>query len=156
MKTAGILEQPTLCAARQLDKSVKFTLNFGNTELSIDGLVNDKLDCDILAGVIFCKANNIELHLKEVEIMISGKRLPYGSKPDSIQHDIYLMESCTLRNDVSRVLFSCEFLEIYDNNLSNYEGEIAVKSRFDPPLNGEWPELYYHGLFKEPYAYLIL
>ena len=114
---------------------VKFTLNFGDT----DGLVNDKLDCNILAGAYFYKANNIGLHLKEEEITINGKHLPYGSKPDSMQHDIYLMESCTLRNDVSRVLFPGEFLEIYDN-FSNYEGEIAVEPCFDSSLDGESPE----------------
>ena len=131
----GILERPTLQAARQLDKSkmkvsskVKFTLNFRDTELPTDGLANDKLDCDILAGVPFCKTSNIELHLKEEEITINGKRIPYGSKPDSIQHDIYLMESCTLHNNVSQVLFPGEFLEIYDN-FSIYEGEIAVEPR---------------------------
>ena len=120
---------------------VKLTLNFGDTELPIDGLVNDKLDCDTLAGVPFSKANNIELHLKEEEITINGKHIPYGSKPDSIQQDIYLMESCTLCNDVSQVLFPGQLLEIYDNNLSNYEGEIAVEPHFDSSLNGEWPEL---------------
>ena len=90
MKAASISEQPTLHAARQLDKlnlkvsgEVKFTLKCGDTELPIDGSVNDKLDCDILAGVPFYKANNIELHLKEEEITINGKRIPYGSKPDS-------------------------------------------------------------------------
>ena len=119
---------------------VKFTLKFGDTELPIDGLVNGKMDCNSLEGVPFCKANNIELHLKEEEITISGKHILYGPKPDSIQHDISLMKSCTLRNNVSRVLFPGDLLEIYDNNLSNYEGEIAVELRFDSPLNGEWPE----------------
>ena len=47
------------------------------------------------------------------------------------------MESCTLCNDVSRVLFPGEFLEICDNNVSNYEGEIATEPRFDSHLNGE-------------------
>ena len=139
-KAVGFLERLTLHAARQLDKSklnvrgeVKFTLNFEDTELPIDGLVNDELDCDILAGVPFFKATNIELHLKEEEITIDGKHISY----DSIQHDIYLMESCTLRNDVSLVLFPSEFLKIYVNNLSNYDREIAVEPPFDSPLNGK-------------------
>ena len=161
IKAAGISELPTLHVVRQLDKSklklsdeVKLTLDFGDTELPIDGLVNDKFCCDTLAVATFCKANNIELHLKEEEITINGKRIPYGSKPDSIQYDIYLMECCTLRNDVSRVLLPGEFLEVYDNKLLNYEGKIALEPRLGSSLNGECPV--YHGLFKEPYAYLNL
>ena len=70
---------------------------------------------------------------------IDGKRIPYGSKPDSIQHDVFYADSVILRNDTSKVLYPGEYIEIYSDNLSNYEGEIAIEPRTDSPLQGNWP-----------------
>ena len=145
-KRVGLIVNPTQHAARQLDKSsirvsgeTKFKISFGYSELSVDGLINDSLDCDILAGVPFCKVNNIDIHLRQEEISIDGKRIPYGSKPDSIQHDVFYADSVILRNDTSKVLYPGEYIEIYSDNLSIYEGEIAIEPRTDSPLQGNWP-----------------
>ena len=122
-KRVGLKIKPTQHAARQLDRSsitisgeAEFNISFGYSELSIDGLINNSLDCDILAGVPFCRANNIEIHLRQEEISIDGKRIPYGSKPDSIQHDILYTESVILRNDTSKVLYPGEYMEISNNS----------------------------------------
>ena len=60
VKRVGLVIQPTNHYARQLDKSriqvageVKFTISFGDITLSVDGLVNSSIDCDILAGCPF-------------------------------------------------------------------------------------------------------
>ena len=142
----GIKLQPTSHAARQIDKTplnllgeAKFKLSFGDNELPIEALVTDSLDCDILAGVPFCKSNNIDVHLGSEEISLNQKRIPYGSKPDSIQHDIYRVQSTVLRNDSKAVVYPGEFLEINNPSISNYEGEIAIEPRTDSPANGSWP-----------------
>ena len=82
-KRVGLKIKPTQHAARQLDRSsitisgeAQFNNSFGYSELSIDGLINNSLDCDILAGVPFCRVNNIEIHLHQEEISIDGKRIP--------------------------------------------------------------------------------
>ena len=64
----GLQLRPTKHSARQLDKSkvplvgeVKFSVSFGKLKLSVEGLVNDSVDCDILAGVPFCRANAVDI-----------------------------------------------------------------------------------------------
>ena len=146
-KRAKLILKPTIQAARQLDKSavnvsgeVKFNLSYGDFQLPSEGLVNNSLDCDILTGVPFCKANNIEIHLQQEAISINGKRIPYGTKPEYIQHEIFLTETVILRNDTSRVLFPGEFIEICSEKLAAYEDEeVAIEPRTDSPLHGEWP-----------------
>ena len=143
---AGIKLNPTSHAARQIDKTplnllgeAKFKLSFGDYELPIEALVTEALDCDILAGVPFCKSNNIDVHLGAEEISLNQKRIPYGSRPNSIQHDIYRVQSTVLRNDSTSVVYPGEYLEIHNQAISHYEGEVAIEPRTDSPANGNWP-----------------
>ena len=71
LKRAGINFKATSHSARAVDKTplhisgeIKVTLQFGDIDLPITALVVEKLDCDILAGVPFCKENYITVHLK--------------------------------------------------------------------------------------------
>ena len=106
VKRAHLKISPTQHAARQLDKSsirligeARFTVSYGNCELTIDALITDSLDCDILAGVPFCKLNHVDIHLREEAISIAGMRIPYGSKPNPQHHEIRRSDSIILRND---------------------------------------------------------
>ena len=143
----GLNIQPTQHGAKQLDKSflsvqgeVKFVIVFGDIELKVDGLINDSLDYDILAGVPFCMENGVDVLMSRELISIQGKLIPYGSKPESIQHSIYRSESVILRNDKSRVLYPGEFLEVSSDNLHNYDDEeVSIEPRVDSPLQGSWP-----------------
>ena len=101
--------------------------------------MTEALDCDILAGVPFCKSNNIDVHLGAEEISLNQKRIPYGSRPNSIQHDIYRVQSTVLRNDSTSVVYPGEYLEIHNQAISHYEGEVAIEPRTDSPANGNWP-----------------
>ena len=90
-RKVGLNVEATNHGAKLLDKSplpvsgeVKFSIAFGDMNLQVDGLVNDQIDYDILAGVPFCKANNIDVLLSKDMISINGKLIPYGSKPESI------------------------------------------------------------------------
>ena len=137
----------TLHGAKQLDKSplpvsgeVKFSVSFGDMNLKVDGLVNDQIDYDILAGVPFCKANNIDVLLSREMISIHGKLIPYGSRPESIQHSVYRAESIILRNDREKVLYPGDYLEIHSDELAPYEDEeISIEPRVDSPMQGRWP-----------------
>ena len=78
VKRTGIKQYPTSHAARQVDKSplkllgeVKFVLSFKDFDLPIEALVTNSLDCDILAGVPFCKSNNIDVHMGSEDISIN-------------------------------------------------------------------------------------
>ena len=152
----GIQLRPTRHSARQLDKSkvplageVKFSISFGKLLLSVEGLVNDSVECDILAGVPFCKANAVDISCYREEISIGAGQfstppltpvvIRYGAAPQSIQHDIYRVESAVLRNDTSKVLLPGEYLEVAGPDLDRYEGEVSVEPRADSPLAGEWP-----------------
>ena len=91
LKAAGIPVQPTHHSARSADKSLlhirgeaKFTLNFGSMDLPITAIVIDSLDCDVLAGIPFCKENDVQVHLKEVLITINSLCIPYGSKDNTL------------------------------------------------------------------------
>ena len=153
VKKVGITILPTRHSARQLDKSkvpltgeVKFIVSFGDITLFVDGLVNDSIDCDILAGSPFCEENAVDLFPRKREISIGdGENRPpviikYGSQPDSIQHDIYRVESTVLRNNSPQVLLPGEYVELKSPDFHRYEGEIALEPRVDSPLDGEWPQ----------------
>jgi hypothetical protein len=148
LMSAGIPIKPTRHSARTVDKSpigvrgeVHITLSFANSELPITALVMDSLDCDILAGVPFCKENDVEVHLKGEEITLHDIRIPYRSKPKSTVHEIYRSESFILRNEnASKVILPGEFVEIHCKFPKSFEGEVAIEPRSDSPHNGEWPE----------------
>ena len=143
----GLTIKPTQHGAKQLDKSplhvsgeVKFSVSFGDKRLIVDGLVNSDLDCDILAGTPFCLTNKVDALLSRELISIDGQLIPYGSRPESVQHTIYRAESTILRNDRERVLYPGDYLEINSTDLSNYNGqEVAIEPRVDSPMRGSWP-----------------
>ena len=147
VKRAGIKQYPTSHAARQIDKSplkllgeVKFVLSFKDFDLPIEALVTNSLDCDILAGVPFCKSNNIDVHMGSETISINGSRVPYGSKPTSVHEIFRVSTSAILRPASTTVVYPGNYLEINDSNISNYEGEVAIEPRTDSPLKGTWPK----------------
>ena len=153
VKRANITVRPTLHSVRQLDKSsvpvsgeVKFYISYGKRRLLVDGLVNESLDCDILAGCPFCKDNYVDVSCAREEIIMGDPRegvptiIKYGSEPKSIQHDIYRVESTVLRTDCPKVLLPGEYVEIDTPDLHSYEGVISVEPRADSPLSGEWPD----------------
>ena len=147
VKRAGITQYPTSHAARQIDKSplkllgeVKFVLSFRDFDLPIEALVTNSLDCDILAGVPFCKSNNIDVHMGSEAISINGSRIPYGSKPTSVQDIFRVNTSSILRPSSTTVIYPGDYLEINDCNTKNYEGEVAIEPRTDSPLKGTWPK----------------
>ena len=147
VQRAGIKIRPTSHAARQIDKTplkvlgeVKFNISFRDFTLPIEALVTDSLDCDILAGVPFCRNNDINAYMGSDEISIHGTRIPYGCNP-SDQQDIYRVQtSSIIRNPSSTVIYPGEYLEINDSEFMNYEGEVAIEPRIDSPLGGTWPK----------------
>ena len=152
VRRVGIKLLPTKHTARQLDQStipvigeVKFTISFGKLELLVEGIVNNSIDCDILAGIPFCKANDVDVLCRRELISIGNEGgnpilVKYGSEPDSVQHDIYRVETTVLRNDSAKVVYPGEFLELDGEDIQRYEGEISVEPRANSPLDGLWPQ----------------
>ena len=66
--------------------------------------------------------------------------IKYGSEPESIQHDIYRVETSVLRNSVAKVVYPGEYLELDGEDIQRYEGEISVEPRANSPREGRWPE----------------
>ena len=73
----GLNIHPTDHGAKQLDKSflklcgeVKFEISFGDITLKVDGLINESLEYDILAGVPFCKENKVDVLMSRELISI--------------------------------------------------------------------------------------
>ena len=140
-KAAGITSHSVLHSAQSADKSqldvkdeVHITLNFAGMDLPITALVLDKLDCDVLAGIPFCKINYIEVHLKDEYITIKGLRFPYGAKGVGRQHDIKRTESFIVRNDTAKAVMPGEFVEIYADGLKCFEGEVDVEPHVESPF----------------------
>ena len=100
VRRVGLKLLPSKHTARQLDQStipvigeVKFTISFGKLELVVEGIVNNSIDCDILAGIPFCKDNDVDVLCRGELISIGNEGgrpvlIKYGSEPESIQHDI--------------------------------------------------------------------
>ena len=87
LQTIGISPNVTQHSARGADKNhlnvegeIELTLNLGELKLPITALVLDSLDCDILAGIPFCKVNDIQIHLRSVCMYIGDLKIPYGAK----------------------------------------------------------------------------
>ena len=146
VKSAGIHMKSTKHSARSVDKSslhihgeVHITLNFSSISLPLTALVVDSLDCDVLAGVPFCKENDIQVHLKDEKISIGNSKVPYGCKPKSICHDIFRTESLILCNDSAKVILPGEFLEFSSESLKQFDGEVAIEPHQSSPMQGSWP-----------------
>ena len=107
--------------------------------LPITALVLDKLDCDILAGIPFCKVNDIQVHLKSDFISIRNIKIPYGARDAGKSFDINRAESFIVRNDTAKVILPGEFVDVYAEELKSFDGEVAIEPRLTSPLAGEWP-----------------
>ena len=138
--------QPTKHSARSVDKSslkihgeVHLTLTYSSITLPITALVVDGLDCDILAGVPFCKENDITVHLRDEMISIGDVKVPYGTKSEAPCHDIYRTDSFILRSDTNQVLLPGDFVEFKSDSLKDFEGEVAIEPHSSSLMYGSWP-----------------
>ena len=146
VQRVGLSILPTSQGARQMDKSlvnvrgeVKFYVTFGNLRLLVEALITDSLDCDVLGGVPFGKANRVMVDLENERLFIQGQQFPWGATSEVPVHRIRQSNSVVLRNDRSKVLYPGEFVEIQSASLSEYEGEVSIEPRVDSPLQGKWP-----------------
>ena len=113
----------------------RYLIIYKSSHLCINVL--DKLDCDILAGIRFCKINDIIIHLKDEYITIKDLKFPYGAKNVGRQHDIKRTESFIVRllYNTANVVMPGEFVEIYADELKSFEGWVAVEPH-ESPLSG--------------------
>ena len=74
--------------------------------LTLSAFVMDDLNCDILAGIPLCKANDVHIHLKSEQITIKDFTIPYGAgkKRNNVTKKIRCVEPCVLRGDKSQVV----------------------------------------------------
>ena len=72
--------------------------------MRITALVLDSLDCDILAGVPFCKQNGIDINLQDEIISFDTHHINYGAEPKLLESHIHRSVSIPLRNDMERVI----------------------------------------------------
>ena len=109
-------------------------------DLPITVLVLEKLDCNILAGIPFCKTNNIHIHLKSKSLSIRDCTVPYGSSDGTKeQSKIFRVESYILWNDAVQVLMPGDYVELQDDNLRKYKGEVSIEPPIDSPYQGKLP-----------------
>ena len=136
-------------SARQLDGTVlptcgevNITLWYGNISLTLNALVVEKMENHILAGMPFCRQNNIEMSLGKELFFIKGLTIPFGSNSQTPPSKNYIrsVNCCTLRNGNSTVLYPGDLVEIKSSVLLTYEGEVALEPRITSPLHGTWPE----------------
>ena len=146
VKRVGLTIRPTSQGARQMDKSlvdvrgeVKFYVSFGPLRLIVEALVTDTLDCDVLAGVPFGKSNSVMVDFENEIIFIRGHQFPWGATSEAPVHQIRQSNSVVLRNDRSTVVYPGEYVEIRNDSLSDYEGQVSIEPRADSPLQGRWP-----------------
>ena len=146
VEACGMKLSNTSQGARQLDGSqvktcgeVNVTLNFGPLRLNLVALVVEHADADILAGIPFCKRNDVEISMRKEEIYIGNKTVKYGQGPTPSHSRVFKTDSFLLRSPVARVLYPGETLDISCPNEYSCTGEVAVEPRYDSPLDGQWP-----------------
>ena len=146
VRSMGIQIQKTQQSARSADKSslliqgeVHFNLYFGQRQLPISALVLEKLDCDILAGIPFCKSNDVHIHLKSETISIGDKTIPYGGKIKSNgQSRVCRVKSFIVRNNAAQIVMPGAYFELQHDDLRQYD-EVAIEPPTDAPFKGKWP-----------------
>ena len=105
--------------ARQLDGTplkvcgeVTTTLHYGSVALRLNALVIEDMDSGILAGIPFCKSNDIDICFKKDELYFHGKTIKYGSNYQGSNSSIYLATSHILRNPSGTVLYPGDFVDL--------------------------------------------
>ena len=141
----GIDIKKTVHSDRSADKSnlqvlgeVHFTLNFGNLDLPITALVIERLDCDILTGIPFCKINNIHVHLKADTI--SHSIIPYGKRgrdTSSNQRQIRRLNATLLRDDSEKIVKPGENIEFKSPELQELDCEVAIETHTHTPSHSQ-------------------
>ena len=109
-KRCNLKIEKTQQRARQLDGTplkvcgeVRTSLHYGSVQLNLSALVIEIMDSDILAGIPFCKSNDLQINFALDELYFSGKTVRYGSKSNQTSSSIRLAVSHILRNQA--VLF---------------------------------------------------
>ena len=132
VKASGMPLVRTNQGARQLDGSqvktcgeVDCVLDFGSEKLQLNALVIESTDADILAGVPFCKRNNIEISMSKEEIYIRNKVIKYGQGPKPRGSNIFKAESFLVRSPVATVLYPGESLDISCPSTFTNDEEVA-------------------------------
>lgn len=136
--------------ARQLDGTplkvcgeVRTTLSYGSVQLKLSALVIEVMDSDILAGIPFCKHNDLQINFSSDELYFHGKTVKYGSKNNHTSSSIRRAMSHILRNPSNKVLYPGEFAD-FDCSavvaVSSVDTEVAIEPRMDSPGQGTWPE----------------
>ena len=147
VKRSEIDIKKTAHSARSADKSnlpvlgeVHFTLNFGNLDLPITALVIEKLDCDILAGIPFCKTNDIHVHLKAETISIGTSTIPYGNRgSETSNNQRQIRRIATLiRNDSEKIVMPGEYVEFTPRTLHELDCEVAIEPHTPSSSQTDW------------------
>ena len=55
------------------------------------------------------------------------------------QSKIFRVESFILRNDAVQVLMPGDYVELQNDNLRRYKGEVSIEPPIDSPYQGKWP-----------------
>ena len=77
--------------------------------------------------------------MKSESISIGDIKIPYGARDIVKPFIINRAESVIVRNDSAKVIMPGEYVEIYADELKSFDGEVAIESRTESPLSGQWP-----------------
>ena len=141
VKSSGMPLVRTNQGAKQLDGSqvktcgeVDAMINFGSVRLRLVALVVESADADILAGIPFCKRNNIEVSMGKEEIYVRNQTVKYGEGPQPSSSNIFKADSFLIRSPVSTVLFPGEQLDVSCPMHFTCNGETAIELRCESPF----------------------
>ena len=123
-----------------------FTFNFDKLNLPITALVIEKLDCDILVGIPFCKTKDIHIHLRAETISIgSTVNIPNGFRYLCGHANPHRM------NDIKKVVTPSDYVEfkykIYNSLMVRLR--LSHIQAFASPNHGPSPR--FPELLKVPY-----
>ena len=130
---------PTTQLASQADGKTKLTmcgevhvkLSRGDLQFSLEAVVVQELDCDILAGVPFMRENDIVLDIPKDNIIIKGKHfISYNpSRKGCVPLEVRRSQSFLLRTNSSRTLLPGEFIEVDTPSSLPNDNYIAFEPR---------------------------
>ena len=129
----------------------RLALSRADERLTLDALVVEDLDVDVLAGTPFMIANDISVRPAKRELLIQGSEvILYNSQPSVISHAhaVRCTQSYVLRSSApATVVFAGDFLEMDVPRDLGPDCTLAIEARTDTPSNQctkvsrLWPQL---------------
>ncbi|XP_060576734.1 uncharacterized protein LOC132734055 [Ruditapes philippinarum] len=118
-------------------------LTRGEQSLTVEALVVENLDVDLLGGIPFMATNDIMVRPAKQQIVIHGSDTVFYAPevPDSVSHSVRRTQAFVLRSssNMSSITWPGSYLEVTLPDNIDPDGTLAIEPKFGASSNKQWP-----------------